>query len=65
MAALYIGIMSGTSVDGVDAALVSFDADSRATLVSTSTVAFSSALREEYLQVHAHIAASWLALTLE
>ncbi len=51
MTALFIGIMSGTSIDGVDAALVSFDSHSRATLVSTSTVAFPSALRDEYLQV--------------
>jgi 1,6-anhydro-N-acetylmuramate kinase len=58
MTALYIGIMSGTSIDGVDAALVSFDSDSHATLVSTSTVAFSSALREDYLQVPPHAAAS-------
>jgi anhydro-N-acetylmuramic acid kinase len=52
MSTLYIGIMSGTSIDGVDAALVSFDKDSRATLIATSSVAFPPALREDYLQVH-------------
>jgi anhydro-N-acetylmuramic acid kinase len=51
MCALYVGIMSGTSIDGVDAALVSFDQESHATLVSTSSVAFPPALRDEYLQV--------------
>ncbi len=51
MCALYIGIMSGTSLDGVDAALVSFDQDSRATLIAASSVAFPPALRDEYLQL--------------
>jgi anhydro-N-acetylmuramic acid kinase len=51
MSLLYIGIMSGTSIDGVDAALVSFDQDARATVLSTSSVAFPLALRQEYLQV--------------
>ena len=51
MCALYIGIMSGTSLDGVDAALVSFDQHSRATLIAASSVAFPPALRDEYLQL--------------
>jgi anhydro-N-acetylmuramic acid kinase len=51
MCALYIGIMSGTSLDGVDAALVSFDEASRATLIAASSVAFPPALRDEYLQL--------------
>jgi hypothetical protein len=55
MSALYIGIMTGTSMDGLDAALVSFDEDSRATLVAAVSLDFPLDLREEYMQVRGHL----------
>jgi anhydro-N-acetylmuramic acid kinase len=41
---LYIGLMSGTSLDGVDAAVVEFD-DHRCTVRAAATTAFPKALR--------------------
>lgn len=48
MAALYIGIMSGTSLDSVDAVLVDFSA-ATPTCVATSTIVFPEILRAELL----------------
>ncbi len=48
MAALFVGLMSGTSLDGADAALVDFSAASPRTL-AFATVAFPGALRESIL----------------
>ena len=45
MADLFIGLMSGTSLDGVDAVLVSFDASDRPTLHSAVAEPFDPALR--------------------
>lgn len=45
---LYIGLISGTSVDGVDAALVSF-ADSRPRLIESCLLTYSSDLRAAVL----------------
>lgn len=48
MAALFIGLMSGTSLDGADAALVEFEGASHRTL-AFATVPFPDALRERIL----------------
>ena len=42
--ALYIGLMSGTSMDGIDAALVSLDEAGRASLVASHSEPFPSDL---------------------
>ena len=47
----YIGLMSGTSLDGVDAALV--DLESAPKLIDTRYTAFPTDLREEWLRLHA------------
>ena len=48
---LYIGIMSGTSLDGVDAALVYFE-DGTCELIETQFLAYSEALKRELLALH-------------
>lgn len=47
---LYLGLISGTSADGIDAALVAFDGE-KPTLLAGSTHAYPSALREELLAI--------------
>ena len=47
---LHLGLISGTSVDGIDAALVRFeDRQSAPTLVAARTFAYAPDLREEIL----------------
>jgi anhydro-N-acetylmuramic acid kinase len=48
VAALFVGLMSGTSLDGADAALVDFSSGSPRTL-AFATVPFSDSLRDELL----------------
>lgn len=48
---LYIGIMSGTSLDGVDAALVEFHASSPRT-VATYYLPYPDSIRQEALSLH-------------
>lgn len=48
---LFIGLMSGTSLDGVDAALVSFD-NNTCKITHTHFVAYPAQLREELLALH-------------
>lgn len=52
MEALYIGIMSGTSLDGVDIALTAFSSDTRrARLLDALCVPFPASLREQLLSL--------------
>ena len=48
---LYIGLMSGTSLDGVDAALTDF-ADEKCSVIATHFVAYPSALKKQLLALH-------------
>ena len=48
MASLFVGLMSGTSLDGADAALVDFSSEVPRTL-AFATVPFSNELREKLL----------------
>ena len=50
MSSLYIGVMSGTSLDGADAALVDFSR-ARPRTLAFSTVAFADDLRERLMQL--------------
>lgn len=49
MAELYIGLMSGTSMDGVDAALVDFSDEPR--LLATANIGYSDALRKQLIEL--------------
>ena len=44
---LYIGLMSGTSIDGIDAALVSFESAEQLTVVETLFCEFSDDIRQQ------------------
>src|SRR4051812_9414127 len=46
---LFAGVMSGTSLDGIDAVLADFSAVPRATLLASTHIAFPSDLRRELL----------------
>ena len=52
MASLFVGLMSGTSLDGADAALVDF-AGERPRTLGFASVAFSDALRDDVLALSA------------
>ena len=43
----YIGLMSGTSADGIDAALISVSADDRLTLVTTHAIPFPAGIKNK------------------
>ncbi|QOR40455.1 anhydro-N-acetylmuramic acid kinase [Billgrantia diversa] len=49
--ALFVGLMSGTSLDGIDAALVEIDAMGRPRLLFTHAEAMPTALHEQLLQL--------------
>jgi anhydro-N-acetylmuramic acid kinase len=49
---LYIGLMSGTSTDGVDAVLASFGPGQAPRHIATATVPFEDALRTELLALN-------------
>lgn len=50
---LFIGLMSGTSLDGIDAVLARFDSQGRPTLLSRSSIDFPAALQAELLALNA------------
>lgn len=50
---LYIGLMSGTSLDGVDGVLAGFSSDGAIRTVATAYLPFPPALREELLRLQA------------
>lgn len=49
---LYIGLMSGTSTDGVDAVLARFDADGSPSILSSVSLPMPGALRREFLALN-------------
>ncbi|MGR2740665.1 anhydro-N-acetylmuramic acid kinase [Billgrantia sp. Q4P2] len=49
--ALFVGLMSGTSLDGIDAALVEIDAMSQPRLLATHAVAMPESLHEQLLRL--------------
>lgn len=49
---LYIGLMSGTSLDGVDGVLASFTPDGALQVLAYASVPFSPALRQELLSLN-------------
>ena len=50
---LFIGIMSGTSLDGADAALVAFrEPDGAPTLLGRHSVPYPAGLRADLLRIH-------------
>jgi len=51
--ALYIGLMSGTSLDGVDGALAQFTGDGAVTTLAAAYVAFPPSLRAELMALQA------------
>lgn len=51
-APLYIGLMSGTSMDGVDAVLASFDRSGAAAVVSRAQAPIPAALRQELMALN-------------
>ena len=48
---LYIGLMSGTSLDGIDAVLAKIDASGEASLLDSVSIAFSPELRKALLDL--------------
>lgn len=48
---LYIGVMSGTSLDGIDIAIVDFDVDHGMQLKAAETYPFDNALRQDLLKL--------------
>jgi anhydro-N-acetylmuramic acid kinase len=49
--ALYLGLISGTSADGIDAALVRFGADERCSLLLGRTLVWDTALRQRLVEI--------------
>lgn len=50
-AEIYIGVMSGTSLDAIDAAMVEFNDDPKLRLIATHSLAIPAELRSEILQL--------------